>query len=345
MPRCVLIVRQAYYPENLRFQDQAQHLAAHGSEVVVLSLRRPNQPTREVLNGVTVHRVPMSWVRRGPVIYAIQYLLFCLVAFGFLSLYSIRRRVLAVLVSNLPDILVFCALVPKIMGARVVLDIRDPMPETLATRYSLNQTGVLYRLAVLEEQISCAFADGVLSVHEPILRLLEKRGVPTRKLWVLYNLPDPAEFYPRRDRTPRTGERSGPNLVFHGTIANRFGIDTVIKAVCYLRESFPAVRLSIFGEGEALPYLRQFARDQGVDDRVTFHGFQSASVISQALSKADMGIIPHLRTPGMDIVLPTKLLECMSCGLPAIVTRNPVMEELVPEDAVRFFVAGDTAAL
>jgi glycosyltransferase involved in cell wall biosynthesis len=287
----------------------------------------------------------MSWVRRGPVIYAIQYLLFCLVAFGFLSLYSIRRRVLAVLVSNLPDILVFCALVPKIMGARVVLDIRDPMPETLATRYSLNQTGVLYRLAVLEEQISCAFADGVLSVHEPILRLLEKRGVPTRKLWVLYNLPDPAEFYPRRDRTPRTGERSGPNLVFHGTIANRFGIDTVIKAVCYLRESFPAVRLSIFGEGEALPYLRQFARDQGVDDRVTFHGFQSASVISQALSKADMGIIPHLRTPGMDIVLPTKLLECMSCGLPAIVTRNPVMEELVPEDAVRFFVAGDTAAL
>jgi glycosyltransferase involved in cell wall biosynthesis len=341
----VLLIRQAYYPGNLRFKDQAEKLADEGNQVVVLSLRRPGEPRKEIHGGITIYRVPFSWIRHGLVLFALQYALFLLIAFGFATIECLRRRVDAVLVSNLPDILVFCAVIPKIMGKRLILDIRDPLPELLATRYGLKSTSPLCKIAVLEEKIGCWFADGVLTVHEPIRRLLENRGVPPEKLWVLYNFPDSKEFYLRSTSRPGSASGTGPQLIFHGTIAHRFGIDTAIEAVRDLRKTCPGVHLSIYGEGEALSYLKQLARDEGVDDCVAFHGFQPASIIAQALSKADIAVIPHRRTPGMDIVLPTKLLESMACGLPAVVSKSPVMEELLPENTVRYFVAGDAAGL
>jgi len=344
-PRRVLIVRQAYYPENLRFEDQARKLVEHGCEVVVLSLRRQNQPRKEVLHGVEVHRVPFSWIRKGPLLYALQYVAFLLIALAFTTIQCFRRRADAILVSNLPDVLVFCALIPKLMGARVVLDIRDPMPETLATRYQLEASHPLCRLAAVEERLSCRFADGVLTVHEPIRDLLLARGVSADKLWVLYNLPDAAEFVQRGAQGNPAVRSRGPLLMFHGTIAHRFGIDTAIRALGQVRHECPGVRFSIYGEGEASSALQKLAEDLGLSDCVIFHGFQPSSVIVQALHAADMAVIPHLRTPGMDIVLPTKLLECMACGIPAIVSRNPVMEGMIPEEAVRFFPAGDQEAL
>ena len=37
----------------------------------------------------------------------------------------------------MPDVLVFSAIVPKLLGAKVVLDLHDPMPELMQTIFKL----------------------------------------------------------------------------------------------------------------------------------------------------------------------------------------------------------------
>ena len=46
---------------------------------------------------------------------------------------SLRRRYDLMYMNNMPDVLVASALLPKLLGAKVILDQHDPMPELMTT--------------------------------------------------------------------------------------------------------------------------------------------------------------------------------------------------------------------
>ena len=77
--------------------------------------------------------MPLKHPRRGKVEYALRYGIFILTSGSVFALRSLRRRYDLVYVHNMPDILVLSALVPKALGAKVVLDLHDPMPELMKT--------------------------------------------------------------------------------------------------------------------------------------------------------------------------------------------------------------------
>ena len=70
--------------------------------------------------------------------------------------------------NNIPDFFVFCALLPKLMGAKVLLDIHDPMPNTFASKFKSGENGFFFKLLLWQERLSAAFADQVLTVHDPV---------------------------------------------------------------------------------------------------------------------------------------------------------------------------------
>ena len=342
----VLILRQAYYPGNLRFRYQAEALERAGLKVVVICLRQPGEKSREVLNSVKVIRLPFSWHRRSPLIYLLQYVTFFIMTFWMVSLLHLYYRFQYVLVSNLPDILVFSAVLPRLTGARVTLDIRDPLPESVASKYQLALDHKLCRIAIWEEQLSCRFAHGVITVHQPLANVLNRRGVSTEKLTVLLNLPSAKIFKQRFIYFP-CNEHKGNRfeVIYNGTLASRFGVDLVLEAIAEIKDQTPELRFSIYGEGDALSSLRKQVANLHLNGIVSFKGFQPAEVISVVLAQADLAVIPHRRNLAMDLVLPTKLLECMSVGTPAIVSDTPVVRALVPQNAVHLFTAGDKHAL
>jgi hypothetical protein len=65
---------------------------------------------------------------------------------------------------NLPDFLVFAALVPKLLGARLILDLHDLMPEFYASRFKSGMTSFPIRLLCWQERLSCLFAKHVITV-------------------------------------------------------------------------------------------------------------------------------------------------------------------------------------
>ncbi|HEB53494.1 MAG TPA: glycosyltransferase WbuB, partial [bacterium] len=118
-PLRVCMVVHAYYEGDARVRRYAESLAARGNEVDVLALRAPGKPAEERLRAVQVHRLPLSRRRGGTLRYLFEYLWFTLLC--GLVLARRCRRYDVVHVHNMPDFLVFAALLPRLFGRAVLL--------------------------------------------------------------------------------------------------------------------------------------------------------------------------------------------------------------------------------
>ena len=264
-PRHHCMVVYARYPlAETRVQREAEALVAAGYRVTVLSLRRESEPARERYRGVDVVRLPVTPEKRS---LARQF--WSYVRFGARAGRELARRrsmpFTSVQVHNLPDFLVFAAIVPKLRGVPVLLDLHDLMPEFFAGRFPGRGGGVAARAIAAQERWACRFADHVITVSDHWRSALIARGVPAARCSVVMNVADGAVFrpVPRPDR-----DDDGFRLIYHGTLTRRYGPDLAIEAVGRLREELPAVSLTIIGRGDDLDALGAMRVRLGLTDRV-----------------------------------------------------------------------------
>jgi glycosyltransferase involved in cell wall biosynthesis len=335
----VCIIRHNYYPDSHVRRD-AEALARTGHDVHVIALRRPGQAAREIVQGVTVHRLPVEHHRGTVLRYAWEYLSFACLAFLAVARLHLRKRFRVVEVDNMPDLLVFSALVPKLLGAKVILYIFDNMPELLQVIWQVTPRHPLVRILAWMERLSAGFADRVIVSQETARRVVVARGVPEAKVSVVLNSADEAIFHPR----PRlvTAHPTGTfEIVTHGAILERYGVQTLIDAVPLLMKQGLDVRVQVFGEGEYGKSLAERARRKGIADRVTFRGFVPQDELLATLSRADLGYVGML----CNLMLSNKLVEYVSLGIPTVVPRWPTFEHYFPDDTVTYYDAGDATSL
>src|SRR5262249_26283589 len=141
----VCVIRQAYFPDDPRVRKEVRALLSHGFSVDVVCLRRPEEPARESWGAAHVHRLSMERRRRGVASYLLQYGGFLVRAFARVSRLHLQRRFRLVQVNTMPDALVFAALVPKLTGARIVLDVHELMPELFGALFTKRRGGTLMR--------------------------------------------------------------------------------------------------------------------------------------------------------------------------------------------------------
>jgi glycosyltransferase involved in cell wall biosynthesis len=287
-----------------------------------------------------VHRLPLQHRRASRARYVLEYGAFPVLAARKLAHLHRRRQFDVVQVNTLPDHLVFAAALPKRLGARVVLDLHEPMPELYVSKFGPSPRMVGLVTAV--ERASTNFADRVIAVHETHREVLEARGVPAEKLTVVLNSADERIFH-RPDVPPPPG--AGFVLISHGTLLERLGFDEPIRAVGILRDRVPDLRLVLVGDGEHAPALRRLAAELGVQDRVAFLGQRPLEQIPQHLLSAHVGVVPIKLDVFTDLMLPTKLLEYVAMGIPAVVARTRTIEAYFDDSSVAFFRPGDPGDL
>jgi glycosyltransferase involved in cell wall biosynthesis len=190
-------------------------------------------------------------------------------------------------------------------------------------------------LAALIERISVHFADRVIVTHDRARELTEVRGTPPRKITVVLNCPDEARFPLRPPEVVHAGETSF-DIVTHGLILERFGIQVLIDALPRLADEIPGVRLRIIGKGEYQPELERLARANGVADRVAFHDWVPVEELPGQLSGASIGYVGML----CDLMLSNKLMEYVALGIPVVAARWPTYERYFPDAAVEYFSPG-----
>lgn len=337
------MVAHSGFPEDVRVAREVRAAAGAGFDVTVVALRRRGEAARERIAEADVHRLPVTH-RRGasPLRLVTEYVTFTVLATLRVARLALRRRFDVVQVHNPPDFLIAAALVPKLLGARLVFDVHDLSSDMFAMRFPSGAARVAGGLLDAVERLACRVADLVVTVHEPYRAELARRSVPAEKTLVVMNTVDesllPATVTPPA-RTPF-------RVVYHGTVTPHYGVGLLVEALPALGARIPDVRLEIYGEGDAVPSLRAAAEAGGVGDRLELSGVALPhDEVLRRVAGAAVGAITNLPTPLNRFALSTKLFEYVVLGVPVVVAGLPTLQAHFDESEAAFFTAGDAESL
>lgn len=340
----ICMIAYTKYLSDARPRREAETLVRRGDRVDFIALGEKDRAAVEMVEGVRLLRMKqLKYQGSSGVSYVLSYLRFiCAVTWKLAWLYR-RERYDVIYVHTMPDLLVLVALIPKLFGAKVVLNLHDMMPELYMSKFGLSEKHPLVRLLALQEQWSIRLADGAIAVHDPHRDVLCRRGTPRAKITVLPNVPDPRVFG-NASMVAEAG--SAFRMVYHGTIARRLGLDLAVSAFAQAADRCPEARLEIFGSGDAADELEAHIKASGVADRVYFSKKMfRVEAIAEMIQGASAGIICNRRDAATELMLPVKLLEYARLGIPAIAPRLMTIEYYFGEDQVEYYEPGNVEAL
>lgn len=346
-PKRHCMIVHAYYPlGETRVEREAQALIQNGYEVeVVCLLHSSDKLNEEIVDDVHVYRLPVRRNKqRGAFGQLFEYLSFFFLALVKVTSLHQKRSFGTVQAHNLPNFLVFAALWPKLTGARVLLDIHDIMPEFFAMRFNLDMKSLLARLVLLEERVSCWFADKVIIATHRWRNTLISRGVKAEKISVVLNLADERLF--KNEESPRhRHDIDGFKIIYHGTITRRYGVDAAIKAVDILKDRVPGIQLILVGAGEYRDGAEELVNQLGLQGKVTFMNPVVSSELPALLTQADIGVTAYRIDGFTEGCLPTKLLEYSAMGIPTVAARTPIIDDYFSDESIEFCQPGNVEDL
>jgi glycosyltransferase involved in cell wall biosynthesis len=335
----VAMIHLSDFRLDSRIQRQARALAGRGDEVDLLCVGE-----REAIQvgegSIRTHPLMADKPQGGGRAYVRGYGEFLLRALWRLSALDMRKRFDLIEVHNMPDILTAAALVPRLRGVPVILNVHDTFPELFATKYGWPQDHALVRLLEREERLSAALATRVITVTDQARVCLEERGVGVGRSSVIMNSPDERVFGPPRE--PVRWPEAGPlRVLYHGGLAPRFGVETLIRSFGRLGSTVPRLELRVCGSGEDRDRLAALAgeidgeRIEVAAEPVPFER------IPAELEAAHIGVVPTLHDRFTELLLPVKLLEYAHMGLPVVSSRLPGIGGYFSERELCEFKAGD----
>ena len=335
------IVRQVDRLEGPLVRDsEALVDAGYDVDLVVMRIEDENH-WADLPEGVEVVTLPVRRRRGGITAYLVDYFLFLSMATFVVAARHLRHRYRLVQASSLPDVLVIVGLIPRLFGAAVLLKVSEPTPQLSE---SLGQPRWLQRLLGRLQIWSARRADHVFTVTEELADDLASRGVDRSAISVVLNVPAPSMASAGTGATP---DRDHFTVISHGSIFERYGHDTIVRAIALVRPSLPEVRLVLTGDGPHRPRVESLIRELGIADICEHHRWLALPELVTLLERSDAGIVAQRANPYSDLVNTNKMFEFLMMGVPAVCTRLRATESVIPESdgVVAYFDSDDEVEL
>lgn len=337
------------YPADPRPRRAAEALVKEGMHIDLICEADENLPKRESVSGMEVVRIPIRHHRGGKLSYAYQYSAFIFMSASILAWRSLRRRYDLIYIHNMPDVLVLSALVPKIFGSKVILDLHDPMPELMTTIFNFGESSAAVRLIAQLEKMSMALADQVLTVNVACKRIFGLRSCRPEKIEVIMNSPD-EDVFPFRAPSSDAFAKRGPTdpfvIMYHGSLVERNGLDLAVDAIAQVRQTIPRAELRIYGP--ATPFLDRVMENvnkRDLNESVRYLGPKRLEDLVPAIADCHIGVIPNHRNPFTEINTPTRIFEYLALGKPVVAPRTPGIQDYFDQRSLLFFESGNSEDL
>ncbi len=345
----VAMVTFSLYPFDSRPRRAIDALVSEGAAIDLICLASGDAPCRERAKGLNILRIPINHDRRGKFQYAYRYSAFILISSVVFALRALVRRYDLVYVHNMPDILVLSAMIPKALGAKVVLDLHDPMPELMKTIFNVPDASKNVQLLKRVEKFSIARSDLTITVNIACKRIFSSRSCPAEKIAVVMNSPDDRIFPYCPASLDGVANRPAQNrfvIMYHGSLVERNGLELAIDALARVRHKVPAAELRVFGAKTSfLERMMEFAKEKNVQDIVHFFGPRRHEDLVNEIAACDLGVIPNQRNAFTDINTPTRIFEYLSLGKPVIAPSTPGITDYFDAGSLLFFESGDAGDL
>lgn len=332
------MVAYTYYEADTRVRRYAESLAGRGDEVDVLVLKRPGQSGYGELNGVRIQRIQSRVVNeRSPMTYLAKLLLFFIRSALVLARNTIRGKYDVVHVHSVPDFEVFAAIVPKLFGSKIILDIHDIIPEFYVSKFNKSRNSWIFRLLVVVEKMSIMFADHVIIANHIWYETLLSRSVEAGKCSVVLNYPDVSIFR----RIPKSRNDGNSVMLYPGSLNWHQGVDVAIRAFAKIAAKFPRAEFHIFGDGAEREALVDLTKQLELVGRVRFFGMCPMEDIAAAMANADVGVVPKRAVSFGNEAFSTKIPEFMAIGIPVIASSTKVDRFYFNDSQILFFKSED----
>jgi glycosyltransferase involved in cell wall biosynthesis len=247
-------------------------------------------------------------------------------------------------VHNVPDFLVFAAIVSKWKNMPIILDIHDLLPEFYASKFKISHNSLLFRLLTFIERCSAAFATHVIIANDLWRERLVARSSRDEKCSVVRNRPDLSIFEKQADWGKTKSDKF--MLTYPGSLNWHQGLDIAIRAFASIADEMLDAEFHIYGEGSAKPSLIQLANQLGMQNRIVFHNFLPSREIAQVMATTDLAIEPKRSTSAFgNEALSTKILEFMSLGVPVIACRTKIHAYYYDDSIIQYYENDNEAEL
>ena len=338
--RTVCMIAYANYFTDARIKNYVEALLGHGYRVDVFALGSQSAPAQP---GLRVFAVADKYWGDRALRYALAQCWFALRTLVLVGWHGLKERYRLVHVHNMPNMLVFSALIARLCGARIILDVHDTMPEVYATKFDLPLDHPLIALLRWEERASAWFSDQVITTNVLHKEVLIAHGIPSAKIEVILNTGNPRLFRPVVDKPVHTVMM----LVYHGTIAKRLGIDLILQALAIARDALAEVKLVLIGDGDYLPAAKEIVQSLGLTECVEFMGFIPVEDLPQHLAQADIGVVGNRAYNEVkhNYMLPVKMLEYAAMEIPTLTPRLRVIARYFDEQSALYYAPDDAQDL
>lgn len=323
----VVFVNRYFHPDisatSQLLADLAFHMARRAEVVVVTSRQKYEEPrgrlpSREVVNGVLVHRIWTTRFGRTSLPgRAIDYLTFYLSAATRLLL-TVRRGDVVVALTDPPIVSVVALAVARIKGARLVNWLQDVFPETaeaLGVRFPAAARSALRWLR--DGSLRAAGTNVVLG--EDMAQTVISRGISSHQVEVIHNWspnPEIKPLAPAENVLRCEWQLQGRFVVgYSGNMGRAHELQVLMKAAERLRSRADIVFLFI-GAGNQRPALEAAAREHGLRN-VVFKEYQPLHMLPQSLTVPDCHVV-SLKRSLEGLVFPSKLYSSLASGRPVL---------------------------
>jgi glycosyltransferase involved in cell wall biosynthesis len=338
-PLRVCMVAYTFYETDSRVMRYAEALAQRGDQVDVFSLRKPGTTRDEILGGVRVRRLQGRLFNEKSLLsYIWRIFLFLTRALYQVSSHDLRKKYDIVHIHSVPDFLVFSALLPRLRGTPIILDIRDILPEFYASKFGVSEKSIGFRFLCMAERFCASFASHVIIANHAWQERLLSRSVNPGGSTVVLNVPDRSIFTPST-KSKDVGDRF--LILYHGTLNWHQGLDLAVRAFAKVKDLAPEAEFHIYGDGPSKPELVFLIEQLQLKNRVLLHERIPLREIPSVIETAKLGIVPKRKDNFGNEAFSTKILEFMAMGVPVIVSDTKVDRHYFDDSVVRFFRGED----
>ena len=216
-----------------------------------------------------------------------------------------------------------------------VMEIRDLWPESITASGVGGQTSALARLLSALSDFLYKRCDHLVVVTPAFKQdIINKYGIDPNKISIVENGVETDTFSPAVDRDKirnALGLEQKFVVSYIGTLGLAHGLYTVVEAAETLQDRYADVLFLLVGEGADKDALMKTVSGKGLQN-VRFLPQQPRQQVPDLIRASDACLVLLKKAAVFKTVIPTKMLEFLSCGKPVILGVDGQAREVL-EDA------------
>ncbi|NBB79014.1 MAG: WcaI family glycosyltransferase [Verrucomicrobia bacterium] len=297
---------------------------------------------RDVMNGVTVHRV---WHYVPKTVTALKRMVHeaSFIAAAMLRLFTLRKADVLFVVSPPLPLGVPASVYRYLRGVPTVFHVQDLQPDA-AVGLGMLRPGLLIKLLYRLEALAYGKASRVSGISPGMIDVFRRKGVEDAKTLFFPNpveFPDPAQIPLEGSFRKAHGIPPDAFLVsYSGNLGVKQGLGQIIEAAAYLRHE-STVRFVICGDGVMRRTLKEAITERNLTN-VTVLPLQPFSVYHSLLVDSNLCLVTQQANSGAAF-LPSKLLNILAFQRPilAVADDSSAVATLCREEGCGWLVPPD----